>query len=119
MALCSCIPKEASTALEAMTSSLTLIHLEEGSVPALKPSLQTLSGSSVNTILATYKVKSGVLEETDKLSPVDATPQAVLVLLLGKEYSTHGTSTFSRHKVLVFVKPCSARTSRELNPLLA
>ena len=118
MTLCSCIPKEDSTALEAMTSSLTLIHLEEGDVPALKPSLKTLSGSSVNTILATYKVRGGTLEETAELAPVGDTPQAVLVLLLGNEYSTHGTSTFSRHKVLVFVQPCSACASRELNPLL-
>ena len=119
MALCSCIQKEDSAALEAMTASLTLIHLEEGAVPALKPSLKTLSGSSVNTILATYKVKSGALEEIDELAPVGRTPQVVLVLLLGTEYSTHGTSTFSRHKVLVFVQPCSACASRELNPLLA
>jgi hypothetical protein len=102
-----------------MTASLTLIHLEEGVVPELKSSVQTLSGSSINTILATYKVRGGAIEETDELTPVDDTPQAALVLLLGNEYSTHGTSTFSRHKVLVFVQPCTACVSRDLNPLLA
>lgn len=119
MTLCSCIPKEATAALEAMTASLTVVHLEEGTVPALKASSNTLSGSSTNTVLATYKVPGAAIEETDGLTPVSDTPQAALVLSLGKEYSTHGTSTFSHHRVLVFVQPCLTCGVKQAHPLLA
>lgn len=118
MTLCSCIAKEATAALEAMSASLTVVHLEEGVVPALKSDLKTLSGSSLNTVLATYKVTGGTLEETYELAPVGDTPQVALVLLLGTEYSTHGTSTFSRHKVLVFVQPCHACSAKDVSPFL-